>query len=219
MASTSKSVERLMITIEPEEALKEDEIMSYNAFSQVLSGVVVKGDLSSYIDCKIEYLGNLHIYTQLKSLCDKNRKIETKYARVFEKGFHIATYFVEDFEDEHIRIILSQVHRENMYLERTHTITKEFIRVVKSYFSTGEIPMLRQISKDTIFKLTGSTSDKCAFSINNIRDLVVKLSAMVIGYWVFYSSRLNSVPSIAIHTAHRMIVDNANYDICEAIRS
>lgn len=105
-----------------------------------------------------------------------------------------------------------------MYLERTPTITKEAIQVVTGYFLTGEIPMLRRISKDIVFKLTDSTSDICAFPINNIRDPVVKLAAMVIGYQVFYSSRLNSVPSVAIHTTHRMIIDNADYDLCQAIR-
>lgn len=210
MTSSSKSVERLILTIEPKEALKADEIMSYNALSQVPSGVVVKGDLSSYIDCKIEDLGTLHIYNRLKSLCDKSGKIETKYARVFEKGFHNAAYFLEDFEEEHIRIILSGVHGENIYLERTHIITKEAIRVVMVYCSASEIPMLRRISKDTVFKLTGSISDKSAFSINNIRDPMVKLVAMVIGYRVFYSNRLNNVPSATIHTAHIMIVDNVD---------
>lgn len=52
-----------MITAKLEESLKVDQIMSYNALLQVPSGVVVKGDLSSYIDYKIEDLGTLHIYT------------------------------------------------------------------------------------------------------------------------------------------------------------
>lgn len=50
--------------------------MSYNALSQVPNGVIVKGDLSSYIDYKIEDLGSLSIYSQLKTLCDKSRKIQ-----------------------------------------------------------------------------------------------------------------------------------------------
>ncbi|XP_059076453.1 pollen-specific leucine-rich repeat extensin-like protein 1 [Cryptomeria japonica] len=41
---------------------------------------------------------------------------------------------------------------------------------------------------------------------------------MVIGYWVFYSRRINSVPSTTIHTAYKMIVENADYDLCEASR-
>lgn len=106
-----------------------------------------------------------------------------------------------------------------MYLERTHTITKEAIQAVIGFYATSEVPMLRRISKEIVYTLTGSTSNKGAFSINNIRDPTVKLASMVIGYRVFYSSRLNSVPSVAVHTAYKMITENANYDLCEAIRS
>lgn len=139
--------------------------------------------------------------------------------RVYEKGFHNAAYFLEDFEEEHIRIILSHVHGENMYLERTHTITKEAIHVVTGFWSTGEVPKLRRFCKETITTLTSSTSDGHAFPINRIKDPAVKLATMVIGYRIFYSSRLNSVLSATVHTTYKMIVENVDYDLCEAIRS
>lgn len=69
-----------------------------------------------------------------------------------------------------------------MYLERTHTITKEAIQAVTSYFSIGEVPEQRRISKEMVFTLTISTSDKHSFSIKNIKDPAVKLEAMVIDY-------------------------------------
>lgn len=70
MASSFKQVKRLMITAESMESMESNKIVSYNALSQVLDGVMIKGNLSSYIDYKIEYLGSLSIYSQLKSLCD-----------------------------------------------------------------------------------------------------------------------------------------------------
>lgn len=176
MASSSKQVERLMITSEPMEVVELERIVSYNALSQVPDGVIVKGDLSGSIDCKIGDLGSLSIYSLLKSLCDKNRKIQPKYIRVYEKGFHNVAYFLEDFEEEHIRIILSHVHLENMYFERTHTITKEAIQVVTGFWSTGEVPKLRRISKETVTTLTSSTSDGRAFSVNNIKEPMIKLA-------------------------------------------
>lgn len=84
------------------EVVKAERIVSYNALSQISIGVIVKGDLSNYIDCKIEDLGTLSIYSQLKSICNENRKIQLEYIRVYEKGFHNAAYFLEDFEEEHI---------------------------------------------------------------------------------------------------------------------
>lgn len=50
MTSSSKQVERLMITTEPMESMESDKIVSYNVLSQVPDGVMIKGDLSSYID-------------------------------------------------------------------------------------------------------------------------------------------------------------------------
>lgn len=110
MTSSSKPVEKLLITSEPMEVVKLEQIVSYNALSQVPSGIVVKGDLSSNIDYKIEDLGSLSIYSQLKSLCGENKKTQLEYIRVYERGFHNAAYFLEDFEEEHTQIILSRVH-------------------------------------------------------------------------------------------------------------
>lgn len=155
----------------------------------------------------------------MKSLFDKSRKIQPEYIRLYEKGFHSASYFLEDFEEDHIRSILSHIHVENMYLESTHTITEEAIQVVTDFWSTGEVPKLRQISKEIVTTLTSPTSNGHAFFVNNIKDPMVKLATMVIGYQIFYSSRMNSVPSIAMHTAYKRIVENADYDLCEAIRS
>lgn len=83
-----------MILSELMEVVESKRIESYNALSQVPDDVILKGDLSSYIDCQIEDLGSLSIYSQLKSLCDKNGKIQPEYIRVYEKGFHNAAYFL-----------------------------------------------------------------------------------------------------------------------------
>lgn len=125
MMSSSAQAERLMITAEAMDSIESDKIESYNSLSQVLDGFIIKGDLSIYIDYKIQDRGSLSIYSQLKSLCVKNGKIKPAYIRVYEKGFHNTKYFLQDFEKENIRIILSHVHGENMYLDRLHTIKKE----------------------------------------------------------------------------------------------
>lgn len=67
--------------------------------------------------------------------------------------------------------------------------------------------------------LTQTTSDGRAFSVNNIKDPIVRLATMVIGYRIFYSSRMNNVPSAAVHATYRMIAMNVDYDLCEEIQS
>lgn len=220
MASSSSAPSKsLFITAEATESMESNKIDLYNTLSQVPQGVLIKGDLSNYIDCKIEDLGPLAIYSQLKSLCDKNRKIKPNYIRVYEKCFHNAGYFLENFEEEHVRIILIHVHGGNMYLDRSHTITKEAIHVVTGFWQIGEVPKLRKISQNTIIELTKTTCDSRAMSVNNIQDEVVRYATMIIGYRIFHSSRMNSVPSAAVQATYQMIKENVDYDLCEAMQS
>lgn len=95
----------------------------YNALSQVSARVIVEEGISDYIDCKIEDLGSLAIHTQLGLFCSKDKKIKLEFSILEKKKLHNAVYFLEDFTKDHIRIILSRVHSDKMYLERTHDIT------------------------------------------------------------------------------------------------
>lgn len=56
-------------------------------------------------------------------------------------------------------------------------------------------------------------------SVNNINDPVVKYASMVIGYRIYYSSRLNSIATASIHIAYQMVKENVDYDLAEALRS
>lgn len=128
-------------------------------------------------------------------------------------------YFLEYFEEEHVKIILSHVHGENIYLDRSYTITKESIHAMIGFWQIDEVPKLGKILKETMVTLTLTTFDNPTFSVNNIKDPTVRLATMVIGYRIFYSTRMNSVPSAAVHATYIMIVENVDYDLCEAIRS
>lgn len=63
IASSSTPTKNLFIIAEAIESMGMDKIESNGALSQVPQGVLIKGDLSSYIDCKIEDLGSLEIYS------------------------------------------------------------------------------------------------------------------------------------------------------------
>lgn len=91
--------------------------MKYNALSQIPVGVIVEGDGLGYIDCKLEDLGSLVTHSHLSLFCGNDKKIKPKYSIVEKKKLHNAVYFLEEFTKEHIRIILSRVHGDKMYLE------------------------------------------------------------------------------------------------------
>lgn len=98
-----------------------------------------------------------------------------------KKKLHNAVYFLEEFSDDHIDIILSIVHGDKMYLERTHDITPEAIHAINGFYNVGEVPALRKISKKEMTKLTGSVSDSRGMTFNSIKDNLVKYACMVIG--------------------------------------
>lgn len=106
-----------------------------------------------------------------------------------------------------------------MYLNRSHTITKEVIHVITSFCQIGEVPKMRTISKEIVIALTRSTVDDRAISVNKIADPGVIFATMVIGYQIFHSSKMNNVPSVVVHVAYKMMIENEDYDLCEAMRS
>lgn len=55
--------------------------------------------------------------------------------------------------------------------------------------------------------------------VNNINDPIVKFASMVIGYKIYYSSRMNSIPATTIHTTYWMVKENVDYDLAEVLRS
>lgn len=134
--------------------------VKYNAISQIPVGVIVEDDISGYIDYKLEDLGSLVIHSQLGLFCRDDKKIKPKYSILEKKKLHNTVYFLEEFIEDHIRIILRRVHGDKMYLERTHDITPEAIHVVTSFCNIGEVPALRKVIKTEMTKLTGSMSDQ-----------------------------------------------------------
>lgn len=131
----------------------------YNALSQVPAGVIVEEGILDYIDCKIEDLGSLAIHLQLGLFCGKDKKIKPKYSILEKKKLHNVVYFLEDFTDDHIRIILRKVHGDKMYLERTHDITLQAIHAITDFYNIGEVPALRIVSMTEMSKLTRLVSD------------------------------------------------------------
>lgn len=89
----------------------------YNSLSQIPIGVIVEEGISDYIYCKIEDLGSLVIHSQSSLFYRKDKKIKPEFSILEKKKLHNIVYFLEEFLDDHIHIILSIVHGDKMYLE------------------------------------------------------------------------------------------------------
>lgn len=179
----------------------------YNALSQVLAGVIVEEGIFDYIDYKIEDLGSLAIHSQLDLFCDKDKKIRPEYNILEKKKLYNVVYFLEDFIEDHIRIILSRVHGDKMYLERTHDITLQAIHVVTGFCNIGDVPALRMVSKIEMSKLT-------SMIVNSIKNDLVKYACMVIGYQTLSASKINSISAAMVNVTYRMIKEDASFDLC-----
>lgn len=53
--------------------------------------------------------------------------------------------------------------------------------------------------------------------VDDVREIDVKFVAMIIGYKVYQSNRLNSIFSNNILIAHQMVKEDAHYDLCSVI--
>lgn len=122
------------------------------------------------------------IHSQLGLFYGDDKKIKPEYSILEKMKLHNAVYFLEEFIEDHIRIILSRVHGDKMYLEKTHGITLEEINVVTGFCNIGEVSALRKVTKTEMTKLTSSLSNQRVMTVNTIKDDLVKYACMVIGY-------------------------------------
>lgn len=77
MASTSKVSSSSFAPEESSESLRKK--LKYNSLSKIPIEVIVEGDVSSYIYCRLEDLWSLVIHSQLSLFCGKDKKIKPEY--------------------------------------------------------------------------------------------------------------------------------------------
>lgn len=165
-------------------------------------------------------MGVATIFNQYRSLCDNKGILKEQFRSVADKGFHHGINFIDNFNDELVRFVLSQIHDQFMWLDRPHKITKEAIHVVIGFCSTGEVSLLSSVLKNDVEKIIGSRWDGKTMMVNKINGLAMKYASMVIGYRIFYNSRsMNNISAATIHTAYQMVKENMDYDLAEAMRS
>lgn len=105
-----------------------------------------------------------------------------------------------------------------MWLDLPHIINKDEIMVVTGLCSTGLVPTLKAVKNDVMMKLIKENFDKCTLMVNDIDELTLKYASMMVGYSIFYTNRENFVFTTAIHTAHKMVKEGLDINLCELLR-
>lgn len=105
---------------------KSEETDPVSALSSVPYGVLHVEDVRSFYHCKLEDMGVSFIYDQYRWLCDNKGILKEQFKSVAEKGFHHAGNFINDFDNELVRFVLSHIHDQFMWLDRVHKIVRQF---------------------------------------------------------------------------------------------
>lgn len=110
-------------------------------FLSVPYGVLHVDDVRGYIHYSIEETENKYILTlYTNNIMDKVGNPKLKYAQLQRKCFTYFVHFSTFNEDEWVRSILSHVHDEFIWLERSYKITNQAIHAVTCLNQTSDKP-------------------------------------------------------------------------------
>ena len=112
--------------------------------------------------------------------------------------------------------MLSQIHDGSLWLENGPIkITKRIINRVTSYPTLDQPKTLRSDSKEVIEKNIGEKWNKRGMKIDTITDPLLDFVVRVISHKFYQSSRLNSVPYIAMDVGYKIVKKDHTYDLAE----
>ena len=97
-------------------------------------------------------------------------------------------------------------------------LSKDLIHAVTGLSNEGSIPVSAKNTMAMVKDLTLSKWNNRAMTIDDIKQIDVRLIANILGYKIYCSSRLNSISAGVILMAYKMVCEGEKYDLCEALR-
>lgn len=172
-------------------------------FSFVPYKVFHNEDIRAYIHCNIKEFGNLDMSSlYAKHMVDDFENLKSDFKNLESKGFIQFVHFSVFDKPEWVRYVLSQIHDEFLWLDKSHKITKKAIEAVTYLNATSKVPGLWNEKNTTVMEVTGSKHDSQSMTISDIVEFDVKFSSMATGYKVYQLSRQNSVSGTAIYATY-----------------
>ena len=171
-------------------------------------------DVRKCYNSKIGAIGDMEISQAYDKLCE-NRVLKEEYKIAESKGLKRALGYPTSFKIEWVRLVLSRIHDGSLWLESAPIkITKRIIHRVIGYPTLDQYKTLRSDSKEVIERNTGAKWNKRGMTIDTIQDSLVEFVVRVISHKFYQSSRLNSVPCIAVDVGYKLVKKNHTYDLC-----
>ena len=112
--------------------------------------------------------------------------------------------------------MLSKIHKNSLWLDSGPIkITKRIIHRVIGYPTLDQPKTLRSDSKEVIEKNIGAMWNKRGMTIDTITNPLINFVVRVIAHKFYQSSRLNSVPCIAVDVGYKIVKKDHTYDLAE----
>lgn len=133
------------------------EINKTSALSFVPSGVLLIEDVYSFIQCKLEDLGDKFIHDEFKGFYN-NGLLKAEHMHLQSKGLSYVVDIPNQVHVNQIIYVLSRVHDYFLWMEAEALIkiTKDVMRRVTGFNETGKTLTLRTISSNEVTQLTKS---------------------------------------------------------------
>lgn len=186
-----------------------------SALSVIPPKVIMIQDVRKCYNCKVRGVGDLELREAYNRLCE-NGALKEEFNIVEKKGLTRALEFTTAFKTEWIKIMLSKIHDNYIWLEGGPIrITKKIIHRVTRFPTLEQQKSLRNDAKETIEKNTGAKWNKRGMTIDTITDPLVNFAVRVISHNFYQSSILNSVPCIVVDVGYKIVKKDHTYDLTE----
>lgn len=117
-------------------------------------------DVRCCYTCKVGSTGDMEIKDLYGKLCE-NKILKEEYKIIERKGLTCALDFPNIFKTEWIKILLSIIHDNSIWLENGHIkITKNIVQRVTWYSTLDRPKTMRSDAKEAIEKNTGVVWNK-----------------------------------------------------------
>lgn len=151
-------------------------------------------------------------------LVDGAYRFKAEYANLGHKGLDVWIDFPMFYDEKIIKIVLSRIHGDCLWLDGPYQISKEALRDMTSLCSFETMPTLKSTRNDEEIFFTSIVSSKRAFLIDTIVDLVVWYATMGLSYKVYFKNHEGSTSSTIVFVSYKMVKENFDYDLCELLR-
>ena len=181
----------------------------------ILPKVVMIQDVRKCHNCKVGSIGDLELKEAYDRLCE-NGKLKDEYQIVERKGLTHALNTPTVFKTEWIKIVLSQIHEGYIWLEKGPVkITKRIVLRVIGYPTLEWSRAIKSDAKEVIEKNTGAQWKKRGMTTDTITNPLIDFVDRVIAHKFYQSSKINSIPCVAIDIGYKMVKRDHTYDVAE----